>query len=144
MIPRVLESLIASATTLVGVLVGWWLERISANSERRRRAAGRLARVRAELRRNAAKLAVFPGAPAGTVSRLEDAAHATHQDSLAELVDDEIMTTVEEAYSEIETANAELVKGSLSSAQAAETLRRINESLRRLEPRRAWWRSRQQ
>lgn len=144
MIPRVLESLIASATTLVGVLVGWWLERISANSDRRRRATGRLARVRAELRRNAANLEVFPSAPAGTVSHLEDAAHAAHQDSLSELVDDEIMTTVEEAYSEIETANAELAKRSLSPAQAAETLRRINEALRRLEPRRAWWRSRRQ
>jgi hypothetical protein len=134
--------LIGSGTTLIGVVVGWLLQLGSTRADRRRRAAGRLGRIRRELTDNSATLKVIPSAPANSSFRLAEGAYDAHHEALAELLDEGLVVTIERAYSEVRSGNVILDSGRrLASNEADEIDRRISQALKFLAPtKQRWWR----
>jgi len=100
-----IETPIGSATTISGVVLGWVLQRSSSVADRRGRAAGCLSRVCAELSWAAAQLNVLPTAATAGHSRLQDTAYEDHREILAELLDQRLLNTIEQAYDQVRKAN---------------------------------------
>jgi hypothetical protein len=140
MIPPMVAALIAFGCVLLAALLAWLLPGISGTVRRRRRAARQLRQVQRELTRNATKLRLLPSAQPGRLPYLENTVYTRNRESLSDLVDDDVETTLEAAYKEIADVEAELLEGPLPAGRAREAGRRVEEAAKRVQPRQSWWR----